>query len=69
MLYENLHIGDRVSWRGINRTYTGIVERLDDAGALVLIDGGGYMILSTPQSMDAVRRRLAYRGAPTKRKP
>ena len=68
MFYDNLHIGDRVSWRGLNRTYTGIVERLDDAGALVLIDGGGYMILSTPQSMEATRRRLAIRRIPPKRK-
>lgn len=53
MLYDHLNVGDRVTWEAINRDYTGTVEKVDDRGVLVAIDGGGHMILSTARSMKA----------------
>lgn len=58
MILENPQPGDRVHWRAINRDYTGTVELVDEKrGALVAVDGGGYVIISTASSMAALKKR------------
>ena len=47
---NELHPGDRVSWRGLNRDYTGTVERLTPAGWLVRLDESDKcIIISKPK--------------------
>lgn len=41
----NLTIGERVSWRGLNREYTGVVESCTGAEWLVRIDGSSKQII------------------------
>jgi len=38
--------GERVTWQGLNRTYTGVVDAFRGPWALVRIDGSaGYVLL------------------------
>ena len=46
----NLTVGGRVSWRGLNREYSGTVESCTDAGWVVRIDGSTKQtIISNPE--------------------
>ena len=48
---KELHPGDQVCWRGLNRYYTGTVMRLTPAGWLVLVDGSEkHIIISNLQN-------------------
>ena len=62
--YQPLAVGERISWPAINGKRSGTVESIDDHGALVLLDEGRYVLLTTGQSMEATkrRRRLAAQG-------
>lgn len=42
----NYKQGERVTWQGLNRTYTGVVDAFRGPWALVRIDGSaGYILL------------------------
>lgn len=51
MTYDNCQPGERVSWRTLNSTASGIVEENGDRGVLVRMDGGGLIILATEHSI------------------
>jgi hypothetical protein len=58
MILENPQPGDRVTWRSLNRNSSGTVEAVDPRrGALVAVDGGGYVIISTASSMAALKKK------------
>ncbi|MBR0246024.1 MAG: hypothetical protein IJQ61_06120 [Bacteroidales bacterium] len=50
-VHENLKVGDQVTWRSVNGTPSGIVEEIDERGALVRLPSGKYVILATPESL------------------
>ena len=52
-IYPDLTEGQTVSWQGINRTHGGTVVRSDDRGALVRMQSGRCVLLSTEQSHNA----------------
>lgn len=54
-------IGDKVSWRGINRNYTGTVIRMDERGTLVSMESGKHILLPTRETTQTQKRRT---GAP-----
>lgn len=51
-VHDNLKVGDQVTWKSINYNPTGIVEAIDERGALVRLPSGKYVILSTTQSLN-----------------
>lgn len=55
--YQSLAVGEFVSWPSINGRRSGVVESMDDRGALVLLDGGMYVLLTTGQSLQAAQER------------
>lgn len=59
MYYDHLDIGDCVTWRAINRDYSGIVFRQDDKGCWVSIDGteDKVVLLSTLRAVKAQKER------------
>ena len=46
--YDNLLLGSRVYWRGVNKTYEGTVASETATGWVVNIDGGRQVVLSKP---------------------
>ena len=56
-VHENLKVGDRVTWRSINYNPSGVVERVDERGALVRLPSGKCVLLSTPQSLKTRKGR------------
>ena len=50
-VHDNLKVGDLVTWRSINYNPNGVVERVDERGALVRLPSGKCVLLSTPQSL------------------
>lgn len=50
--------GDRVEWHSLNRDLRGTVVRLTPRGALVAVDGGGQVLLTTPEAREHIRERL-----------
>ena len=55
--YTSLAVGEPISWPAINGRRTGIVESLDDRGAMVALGDGKYVLLTTGQSMEATKNR------------
>jgi len=60
MILENPQPGDRVTWKAVNRDPSGTVEAVDPRrGALVAVDGGGYVIISTASSLQALAEKYS----------
>ena len=55
--YQPLAVGESVSWLAVNGRRSGVVESMDDRGAMVLLDGGRYVLLTTGQSLQAAQER------------
>ena len=55
MIYTLLKPGKRVTWKAVNSTPSGTVVRVDERGAHIAVDGGGFMILTTKDALDAAR--------------
>ena len=65
--YTSLAVGEPISWPAINGRRTGIVESLDDRGAMVALGNGKYVLLTTGQSLQAARERRRNIGKRTKK--
>lgn len=63
-VYDNLKVGDQVTWQSVNGNPSGIVEEIDERGALVRLPSGKYVILATPESLQHIqdKRKQVYNG-------
>lgn len=62
-VYDNLKVGDQVTWQSVNGNPSGIVEEIDERGALVRLPSGKYVILATPESLrhyQEQKQRIQY---------